>query len=194
MKVDEVASSGDDEFYTPAYAIEPLLKYLNEGESVWCPFDTEESFFVDILRKNGHTVTPTHIDNGYDFFNIVQNYTDWTKKFSLVLSNPPYSEKSRVLRNLFDKRLRFGMLIGSVGVFETQERYEMFRDNIFEVMYFNRRIAYMRDFKSGKTELNPPFSSMFLCSQLLPKQIVFEEVVKANILPKRSYEKEDSLF
>lgn len=28
MKLDKVANSGNDEFYTPPYAIEPLLKYL----------------------------------------------------------------------------------------------------------------------------------------------------------------------
>ena len=28
MKMDKVAGSGNDEFYTPIYAIEPLLKYI----------------------------------------------------------------------------------------------------------------------------------------------------------------------
>ena len=28
MKLDKVANSGNDEFYTPYYAIEPLLKYI----------------------------------------------------------------------------------------------------------------------------------------------------------------------
>ena len=28
MKMDKVAGSGNDEFYTPKYAIEPILKYL----------------------------------------------------------------------------------------------------------------------------------------------------------------------
>ena len=28
MKMDKVAGSGNDEFYTPYYAIEPILKYL----------------------------------------------------------------------------------------------------------------------------------------------------------------------
>ena len=28
MKLDKVANSGNDEFYTPMYAIEPILKYL----------------------------------------------------------------------------------------------------------------------------------------------------------------------
>lgn len=29
MKMDKVAGSGNDEFYTPNYAIEPILKYLS---------------------------------------------------------------------------------------------------------------------------------------------------------------------
>lgn len=28
MKLDKVANSGNDEFYTPDYAIKPLLKYI----------------------------------------------------------------------------------------------------------------------------------------------------------------------
>ena len=33
----------NDEFYTPYYAIEPLLKYLKPNSKILCPFDTEES-------------------------------------------------------------------------------------------------------------------------------------------------------
>lgn len=32
MKMDKVAGSGNDEFYTPAYAIRPILKYVEGGE------------------------------------------------------------------------------------------------------------------------------------------------------------------
>lgn len=28
MKMDKVAGSGNDEFYTPGYAIEPVMKYI----------------------------------------------------------------------------------------------------------------------------------------------------------------------
>lgn len=48
MKLDIVASSGNDEFYTPEYAILPLIKYLNPGAHIWCPFDTEDSLFVQV--------------------------------------------------------------------------------------------------------------------------------------------------
>lgn len=34
MKMDKVAGSGNDEFYTPRYAIEPLLKYLKPKSTI----------------------------------------------------------------------------------------------------------------------------------------------------------------
>lgn len=71
MKMDKVANSGNDEFYTPAYAIEPILKYIKPNSNIWCPFDTEDSLFVKIFKQNGHKVYCTHKDNGKDFFDLV---------------------------------------------------------------------------------------------------------------------------
>lgn len=51
MKMDQVASSQNDEFYTPEYAIKPILKYLKMPCTVWCPFDTAESNFVKMLQR-----------------------------------------------------------------------------------------------------------------------------------------------
>lgn len=34
MKMDKVAGSGNDEFYTPNYAIEPILKYLSPRDNL----------------------------------------------------------------------------------------------------------------------------------------------------------------
>lgn len=53
MKLDIVANSGNDEFYTPLYAIEPILKYIKPHSTIWCPFDTEESLFVKTLKLGG---------------------------------------------------------------------------------------------------------------------------------------------
>ena len=43
MKMDKVAGSGNDEFYTPVYAITPLIKYLKDKgfKKILCPFDTK---------------------------------------------------------------------------------------------------------------------------------------------------------
>ena len=73
------------------------------------------------------------------------------------------------------------MLVGVVGLFESQARFEMFRDNTFEIMYFNKRISYFKDYSDQKLELNPPFSSVYICSKVWRKQIVFEEIRKDDL-------------
>ena len=60
MKLDIVAGSKNDEFYTPEYAITPILKYVKDYSKVWCPFDTKESLFVKKLREKG--VLVRHFD------------------------------------------------------------------------------------------------------------------------------------
>ena len=53
MKLDEVANSKNDEFYTPPYAIKPILKYIKPNSTVWCPFDTSDSWFVKLIESRG---------------------------------------------------------------------------------------------------------------------------------------------
>lgn len=70
------------------------------------------------------------------------------------------------------------MLVGVVGLFESQRRFDLFGNNEFEIMYMNRRVSYFKDFNEQKPSLNPPFSSVYLCSKVLPKTIVFENIRK----------------
>lgn len=170
--MDIVAGSGNDEFYTPEYAVVPILKYVTSGSKVWCPFDTEESNFVKLLRGKCEVIT-SHLASGEDFFSM-----DVPKGCDYIISNPPYSLKTEVLQRLFSIGKPFAMLLGVVGLFESQKRFEMFRDNTFEVMYLNRRVAYFKDYADAKPSLNPPFSSVYICSKMLPQQIVFEEIKK----------------
>lgn len=179
MKLDKVANSGNDEFYTPRYAVLPIIKYLKQKnfKNVWCPFDTSDSLFVKLLQKSGFNVTYTHLDTGGDFFKLIIN-DDFTAKFDVIVSNPPYSLKTEVLYNLFRTNKPFAMLLGVVGLFESKKRFEMFRDNEFEIMYFNKRISYFENYTDEKPSRNPPFSSVYVTRDLLPKQIVFEEIDK----------------
>ena len=171
MKMDVVANSGNDEFYTPAYAIEPLTKYVPAGKAIWCPFDTDESLIVKHFRAAGFSVDATHLSNGHDFFQT-------GPRGEVVISNPPYSLKGKVFQRLFDLGLPFAMLVGVVGLFESQTRFSMFAENDFEVMWLNKRIAYFKSYAEQKPSLNPPFSSVWLCKNLLPKGNVFETVQK----------------
>jgi hypothetical protein len=192
MKMDLITNKAEkegninpnDEFYTPDYAIIPLLKYIQPKSLIWCPFDTEESNFVKLLQKHGHTVNFSHIGNGIDFFTATPpSGTDY------IISNPPYSLKKEVFARLFELNIPFAMLVGVVGLFESHERFSMFKENNFEIMYFNKRISYFKSYADQIPKLNPPFSSVYVCKGMLPKQIVFEEVIK----PKVPKEKKDKI-
>lgn len=183
MKLDLITNKAEkqgelnpnDEFYTPNYAIEPLLKHLKPNSKIWCPFDTNESNFVKLLKKEGHIVSNSHISEGLDFFDADK---EKCKSFDYIISNPPYSIKAEVFQKLFELDIPFAMLVGVVGIFESKKRFEMFKDNDFEMMYFDKRVSYLKSYIDQKTSLNPPFSSIYICKDMLPKQIVFETLEK----------------
>lgn len=172
MKMDKVADSGNDEFYTPMYAVEPLGKYISVDSPIWCPFDTSDSLIVKFFKDRGNSVVNTHLSGGTDFFNIE------FPKSRIVVSNPPYSRKGDVLQRLFDQKVRFAMLVGVVGLFESEKRFSMFQGNKFEVMWMNKRISYFKSYTDQKPSINPPFSSVWLTSGILPNGNVFERIKK----------------
>ena len=61
------SGGNNDECYTPDYAVQPILEYIPQDVTVWCPFDTEESQFVKQISKT-NPVTYSHLDKGQDFF------------------------------------------------------------------------------------------------------------------------------
>lgn len=165
-------SSKNDEWYTPAYAITPILKYIEDKKRVWCPFDTEESLFVSMLKEAGHEVIYTHIDKGEDFFTVDLPECD------IIVSNPPFSKKTEVLERLFSFKKPFAILLSVPGIFDSQRRFDLFRNNDFEIMYMNKRVSYFENYRKKEEVGRPPFSSAYVCHKVLPKQIMFEEIAK----------------
>lgn len=101
-----------------------------------------------------------------------------TPNCDYIISNPPYSLKGDVIDRLFGIGKPFAMLVGVVGLFESQHRFNLFRSHEFEIMYLNKRVSYFKDYAEQKPSLNPPFSSVYICSKMLPRTIVFEEIDK----------------
>ena len=173
MKIDQLAWSKNDEFYTPDYAVLPILKYIKPNSVIWCPFDLPESNFVKILTQNSHRVHASHIIDWKDFF-----LMEPPSGTQYIISNPPYSRKTEVLERLFSLKIPFAMLVGLSGLFESQKRFDMFRVNQFEIMYLNRRVSYLDTQWSKMASINPPFPSVYICSRFLPEKIVFETINK----------------
>lgn len=171
--MDKIAGSGNDEYYTPEYAILPLLEFIPFGSKIWCPFDTKESLFYKILTAEGCEVIISHINENGDFFKM-----SCPDDVDFIISNPPYSLKNEVFEKLFSMRKPFAMLVGVSGIFESQKRFNLFKNNAFEIMYFDKRISYFKSYTDKKTSLNPPFSSVYICSGMLPSKIIFKNIVK----------------
>ena len=167
MKQDLI-NSVNDEYYTHEYSIIPLLKYIKKNSIVWCPFDPPKSRYVSELKKHGCEVIRTHISEGGDFFNIEVPECDY------IISNPPYSCKAKVFKRLFEIGKPFAMLVGIEGIFGSKECFELFKQNEFEIMYFDKRVKFMKSYEITGTDTNPPYASAYVCSKLLPNKITFE--------------------
>lgn len=68
----QIKTSKSDEYYTPRYAVEIILPYIEKFNHIWCPFDKEHSEFVKALQERGKKVTFGHIETGQDFFSYEQ--------------------------------------------------------------------------------------------------------------------------
>ena len=161
-----------DEYYTLEYAVKPILKYLNREKfkKIWCPFDTENSSFVKVFKKEGFDVIATHLEHNKDFFKFsIRNLP----LCDVIISNPPYSLRTQILERLFLIGKPFALLINESGLFNSKKRWTLFRDNPFEIMVFNSRVHYKKD---GLIKKQEPFNSIYLCSKLLPSTFIFEEL------------------
>lgn len=155
----------DDEYYTPEYAVYPIVEKLKPKSKIWCPFDTVNSNFVKVLRSVGHHVVNTHIDNGEDFFTYQVPECDY------IISNPPYSKKSEVFKRLYDIGKPFAMLVNLQGIFGEKNRFELFKNNRVEMMWLNPRVNYIKN--DGQKLKGVPFQSGYLCCGILQNQIEF---------------------
>lgn len=161
----------NDEYYTPDYAVRPLIKYLKPNSTVWCPFDTEESEYVKVLSKEGFNVIHTHIFNGEDFFEIDVPECDY------IISNPPYSLKGMVFDKLYKIGKPFAMLVNFQGLFDHKDRFELFKSNRVELLYLSPRVNYFTPDNKSKAS-GVPFQSGYVMSGMIDKQLEFEFLVK----------------
>ena len=163
MKSGEVLYSKgkNDECYTPRYAVIPILKYIPKDKVIWCPFDNKESEFVKEISKTNKVIY-SHIDTRQDFFEYEP------EEWDIIISNPPFTNK----RKFFERALSFGKpfaLIMSNTWLNDSAPMQLFKDKDLQLLMFNKRIKY--------NNLNKiTFSSSYFCYNLLPKQIIMEEL------------------
>ncbi len=157
-----------DEVYTPEYAVQPIIKYIQKDAIVWCPFDLENSEYVKLIRANGNKVIATHIDTGYNFFNYEPN-----ESYDVIISNPPFSIKDDIVKRLYELNKPYAILL-PIPSLQGQKRFPYIKD--CQVLIFNKRINYYTGPEKKEVQKGASFGSFYLCRNFLPKDLIFEEL------------------
>lgn len=161
-------NKASDEVFTPAYAVKPILKYVNKDWTIWCPFDELDSEFVKLLTENGNKVITSHIFNGQDFFKYEPE-----EKYDAIISNPPFSIKDKILKRLYELNKPYAMLL-PLPTLQGQKRFKYLKD--IQALIFDKRINYFKNKETKKIQTGAAFASIYICKDILPEKLIFEEL------------------
>ena len=163
-------SIGGDEYYSPENAVEMILPVIRKRgfHKIWCPFDTSDSNFVKLLGKE-FDVVHGHISTGQDFFDFVAP----PPEVECVISNPPFSKRDSIFERLYEWQIPFALIMNMNGIFDSKKRYELFKDKKVEFLIPKGRMKFFTP--DGTAKNSPNFQSIYICSQMLDKQIEFSE-------------------
>ena len=166
----QIKQSNTDEWYTTEESVRLIVPILCEKgyKKILCPFDKSESAFVKVLTDKGFDVTYGHIETGQDFFDI-QDFTP----YDAVVSNPPFSKRQAILEKLFNAGVPFAMILNFNGLFDSKARWNLFKDNKFELLI---PLGRMHFFNEGCVGNSPNFQSIYVCKDMLSKQICFTKL------------------
>ena len=159
-----------DEMLTPYYAVEPILKYISKEKIIWMPFDKEWSAFVQTFEDNGYKVIRSHIDDGKDFFNYEPD------NYDIIISNPPFSIKDKVLERLYKLNKPFAVLL-PLNSLQGKSRYKYFKNGI-QLLSFDERIGYHNLQSMDKAIEGSPFATAYFCRNVLPNDLILEKLHK----------------
>jgi hypothetical protein len=163
------SKDNSDEFFTPEYAVRPLLKYIPKTMKIWCPFDNDDSNYVKVLGvEAGYDMVYSHIDEGQDFFEYEPSLG-----FDIIVSNPPFKNK----RKFFERALSFGKpfaLLAPCTWLNDKYSKWVFKEAEaqMQIMFFDKRIHFKH--ADGYVQKKTTFSSAYFCTKLLPHDIVLE--------------------
>ena len=155
-----------DEYYTPQILVKPILKYIKPHSVIWCPFDTENSEFVILLKEAGHKVIYSHIWLGQDFFKYEPN-----DQYDYIISNLPFSKKLEVFKRLYELGKPFAMICG-LPILNYQEVGEFFLDKELQLLIVDKKVSF-----DGNTA---SFNNSYFCYKMLPKDIIFTHLENNN--------------
>lgn len=160
-----------DECYTPFYAVDPIVKYVKPGQTVWLPFDEEWSAFNVALTEAGFKTICSHIANGQDFFEYEPD------EYDVIISNPPFSLKDDVLERAYALDKPFALLM-PIQTLQGKRRFKYMSQGGLQLLTFNARIGFHTPEKMDKHIKSSSFASAYFCRNFLPADLILEELTE----------------
>ena len=168
MDADVLYSKGkNDECLTLAYAVKPILEFVDKDKVIWCPFDKKDSEFVKQLKKNGNKVIHSHIDEGKDFYEYEPE-----EHWDCIISNPPFTNKRKIFERALSFDKPFALIMSNTWLNDSAPK-KLFKDKDLQLLMFDRRMNFMNN---GVINDKITFSSSYYCYKFLPKQIIMREL------------------
>ena len=164
-------SVNGDEYYSPPPVVDMIIPLLQRHniKNVWCPFDKADSNFVTMLTNAGFNVTYGHIETGQDFF----DYEAPPNNIECVVSNPPFSKRNAIFKRLYEFDIPFCLVMNFNGLFDSKERFEIFKNHDIELYIPKGRMKFVA---KDKGQMNSPnFQSVYVCSKMLDNKIEFAD-------------------
>ena len=157
----------NDECYTPAYGVLPIVKYIPKNWTVWLPFDTEESQFYKILKEKGFKVIRSHISEGKDFYSYEPK-----EHWDCIVSNPPFTNKKGIFERALSFNKPFALIMANTWLNDSAPKL-LFMEKDLQLLMFDKRMKFENN---GVVNDKITFSSSYWCYKMLPKQIIMERL------------------
>lgn len=145
-----------DEYYSPQNVVDMIIPYIKNSKykTIWCPFDKEESLFVQTFSRLGYEVVYGHIETGEDFLLYDEPQGD------IVVSNPPFSIRDKIFEKLYLWDLPFALVMNSNGLFDSRKRHELFKKHPIQMLIPKGRMRFYH--KDNGIMNQPNFQSIYI--------------------------------
>lgn len=123
-----------DHYATPAWATEALLNKEKFSRTVWeCACG--DGAIVEVLKKYGHGVIATDIQNGEDFF-------EQRPSFLIdIVTNPPFNQAEKFVWHALEVGGNKVAMFLKLSFLESEGRKKLFEETPLETVYvFRKRV------------------------------------------------------